>query len=171
MLLLVFQLIRISKQIDSLELVYKILTYCTWENITSTQVALAPWEVHPHNKSHTHLVEPSLFLESTVTASGGGSKQIHRKANWWKRAFRGQRFSLGVTVAIISMSYKIQPDPINMPPDRRASHQPNLENQLGANESENEALYGCKQTKTTQYKLEETDASNDINLLRNPHLT
>lgn len=32
-------------------------------------------------------------------------------------------------LAIIWISYKIQSDPINMPPDRRASHQPNLENQ------------------------------------------
>lgn len=50
---------------------------------------------------------------------------ILHEANWCKRAVGGQRFS----VAIIWMSYTIQPDPINMPLDRRASHQPNLENQ------------------------------------------
>lgn len=67
------------------------------------------------------------FLE--VTASRGGRKQIHHEANWGKRALRGQQFSVAVWVAIIWMSYKMQPDPINMPPDRKASHQPNLENQ------------------------------------------
>lgn len=65
----------------------------------------------------------------TLTDSEGGRKHIHHEANWCKRAVGGQRFSVADWVAIIWMSYKIQPDPINMPLDRRASHQPNLENQ------------------------------------------
>lgn len=149
----------------------------TWLQSMSPELTwnlkISPKEPLTLTVTDSHLPKPPMaacFLENS-NRQQGGKKQIHREANWWKQAIRRQRFSVGARVAIIWMSYKIQPDPINMPPDRRASHQPNLGNQWGTNESEQEALYGHKQTKTTQYRLEETDASNDINLLTHPHLT
>lgn len=74
-------------------------------------------------------MEPSLRDGLLENIERGGKKHIHHEANWFKRAVRGQRFSVADWLAIIWMSYKIQSDPINMPLDRRASHQPNLENQ------------------------------------------
>lgn len=82
--------------------------------------------------TQTHFYAPTMtdgFIWKALTDSRGGTKHIHHEANWCKRAVGGQRFSVADGVAIIWMSYNIQPDPINMPLDRRASHQPNLENQ------------------------------------------
>lgn len=40
---------------------------------------------------------PSItFLLRMGTDSGGGRRQTHHEANWWKRAFRGQWFSVAV---------------------------------------------------------------------------